>query len=177
MYRDKSLRQGEDGQMMGLQDVMPGVAAVLPEKTGWDYPVFTDFETLCRPHIDPLKAVLEGSRYRYRVEYADAVLYFYHGCLMTQVYFQEKLFVMPPLRVTEQGLPFLEGLSKHKAHWLEEFAQLPKNILLFYAALMNGLVNHQPIQYRYEDPETGEITWSPLPEPVLSLFQSARAIA
>ncbi len=105
-----------------------------------------DFKELCRPYVEPVREVLEGKRYRYKLPYGQAIFHFYHGCLMTKALYQGRLYVLPPLSLTDDGMPSLYQLPEHQAHWLEEFLTLPKDLLLFYLHLMKEVFRGRALQ-------------------------------
>ncbi len=126
--------------------------------------VFTDYEALCAPYIPSIRDVLEGKALRHKLKFNDAVFVFHHGCLMSQVLHQGVIRALPPFGLDEAGRPYLQALPEHQQHWLGEFLQLPKSVLMFYFTLLKGVFAGEPLRSRWEDPETGYITWQAVPD-------------
>jgi hypothetical protein len=134
--------------------------------------LFTDYEALCAPYLPSVRDVLEGKTLRAKLKFNDAVFVFHHGCLMSQVLHQGVIRALPPFGLDDAGKPYLQALPEHQQHWLGEFLQLPKSVLMFYFTLVKGVFAGEPLRCRWEDPETGHITWRSVPDELQPILQA-----
>lgn len=133
--------------------------------------VYTDYKTLCAPHVPAIRDVLEGKTYRYKVKFDNATFVFHHGCLMIQVVHDGLIRALPPFAVEEDGTPYLRALPEHQQFWMEEFMELPKSVLLFYFSLLKEVFKGYALGCRWQDPDTGRMVKVPVPDvlhPLLS---------
>lgn len=126
--------------------------------------MMTDYPTLCAPHVQPVREVLDGRRLRYKLRFGDAILVFHHGCLMGQVVHNGRIRALPPFFVNADGTPCLAVPPAHRQHWLEEFLDLPKSVLLFYFSLLKEVFKGYALAGRWEDPASGNISARAVPE-------------
>lgn len=133
-------------------------------------PVFTDYRALCAPHVKAVRDVLQGCRYRYKVQFNETTFHFFHGCLMAYVVTDGVIRALPPFGLGRDGVPYLQALPEHQLKWLEEFMSLPKSTLLYYFSLLKEVFKGYAIRYRWQDPETGKTESIEMPEALKSIL-------
>lgn len=134
-------------------------------------PQITDYKTICAPYVEQIRDVLEGKAYRTKIQYGQTWFHFYHGCLMVKVNHEGQLFALPPMDQTEEGRPFINLLPEHQQHWLDEFMELPKDVLMFYFSLMKEVFKGHAIKGRLQT-ASGQTSWGSVPAQLEPLFDS-----
>lgn len=113
---------------------------------------WTDFDTLCQPHIEAVRAVLHGEKSRYKIVFDDITLVFHTGCLLTRVYCNSQPFSMPTFTLDSSNHPCLLLPPQPLAQTVfTEFLSLPKGFLIFYFSLLKTVFNSTPLKCKYSE--------------------------
>lgn len=125
--------------------------------------VFTDYKSICAPYVPMVRDVLEGKANRCKLKFNNTLFVFHHGCLLSRVVHNGRIFSLPPFAFDWNGQPYITALPLHQRRFFNEFLSLPKDVLLFYFTLLKEVFKGYALGCQWEDPATGRITRQPIP--------------